>query len=42
MMIGEGGTLKRVETCTFRHFIQRAFRDKDKVWNGKYCNILRF
>ena len=41
-MSGEGKTLELGETRTFRHFIQRTFRDKDKVWNREYFNILRF
>ena len=33
MMIGELRTITYIETRTFRYFIQRIFRDKDKNWN---------
>ena len=41
-MIGELRTFTYIETRTFRHFIQRIFRDKDKNWNRQYFIILRF
>ena len=42
MTIGEYGAFTDIETRTFRHFIQRIFRDRDQVCNPKYFNILRF
>ena len=41
MTIGEWRTFTYIETRTFRFFIQRIFRDKDKNWNRQYFIILR-
>ena len=40
MMIGKCRTFTYIETRTSRHVIQRIFKEKD--WNRKYFNILRF
>ena len=36
MMIGELRTFTCIKSRTFRHFIQRIFRDKDKNYNRQY------
>ena len=41
MMTDERRTFKCIET-PFRHFIQGILREKDKVWNREYFNIIRF